>query len=200
MNKEGGDDLGPMASPSAEPDGSGWLLRRDSYGFHRTFFRIVGRPALLGEYTRLCRQVRRKEAERITANAWRVTTDTGQPVVMLIRVVKGWPAPTLIFPADWRPASDHSEPPASPASSMDDRAPPPPPASGRLSLGNKTAAMALEAKLRSAGIAVRSSSALEGEAAGGSCAENGQMDHVVAAQAHHSRDNCAAHKRNNLSF
>ena len=44
MNKEGGDDLGPMASPSAEPDGSGWLLRRDSYGFHRTFFRIVGRP------------------------------------------------------------------------------------------------------------------------------------------------------------
>ena len=58
MNKDGGDDLGPMASPSAEPDGSGWLLRRDSYGFHRTFFRIVGRPALLGEYTRLCRQVR----------------------------------------------------------------------------------------------------------------------------------------------
>ena len=37
MNKEGGDDLGPMASPSAEPVGSGWLLRRDSYGFHRTF-------------------------------------------------------------------------------------------------------------------------------------------------------------------
>jgi hypothetical protein len=112
MNKEGGDDLGPMASPSAEPDGSGWLLRRDSYGFHRTFFRIVGRPALLGEYTRLCRQVRRKEAGRITANAWRVTTDTGQVVVMLIRVVKGWPVPAFIFPADWRPASDHSEPPA----------------------------------------------------------------------------------------
>ena len=70
-------------------------------------------------------------------------------------VVKGWPVPAFIFPADWRPASDHSEPPASPASSMDDRAPPPPPASRRLSLGNKTAAMALEAKLRSAGIAVR---------------------------------------------
>jgi hypothetical protein len=155
MNKEGGDDLGPMASPSVEPDGSGWLLRRDSYGFHRTFFRIVGRPALLGEYTRLCRQVRRKEAGRITANAWRVTTDTGQVVVMLIRVVKGWPLPAFIFPADWRPASDHSEPPAAPASSIDDRAPPPPPASRRLSLGNKTAAMALEARLRSAGIVVR---------------------------------------------
>ena len=141
MNKEGGDDLGPMASPSAEPDGSGWLLRRDSYGFHRTFFRIVGRPALLGEYTRLCRQVRRKEAGRITANAWRVTTDTGQVVVMLIRVVKGWPAPAFIFPANWRP--------------IDDRAPPPSPASRRLALGNKTATIALEARLRSAGIAVR---------------------------------------------
>jgi hypothetical protein len=31
---------------------------------------------------------------------------------MLIRVVKGWPVPAFIFPADWRPASDHSEPPA----------------------------------------------------------------------------------------
>jgi len=155
MNKEGGDDLGPMASPPVEPDGSGWLLRRDSYGFHRTFFHTVGRPALLGEYTRLCRQVRRKEAGRITADAWSVTTDTGEAVVMLIRVVKGWPAPAFIFPADWRPASDRSEPPASPPSSVDDRAPPPPPASRRLSLGNKTAAMALEAKLRSAGIAVR---------------------------------------------
>lgn len=155
MNKEGGDDLGPMASPSAEPDGSGWLLRRDSYGFHRTFFRIVGRPALLGEYTRLCRQVRRKEAGRITANAWRVTTDTGEAVVMLIRVVKGWPAPAFIVPADWRPASDHSAPPAAPASTIADRAPPPPPASRRLSIRNKTATIALEAKLRSAGIAVR---------------------------------------------
>ena len=126
-----------------------------SYGFHRTFFRIIGRPARLGEYTRLCRQVRRKEAERITADAWRVTTDTGQVIVMLIRVVKGWPAPAFIFPADWRPASDHSEPPAPPASSIDDRAPPPPPASRPLSLGNKTTAMALEARLRSAGIAGR---------------------------------------------
>jgi hypothetical protein len=44
--------------------------------------------------------------------ARRVTTDTGQAVVMLIRVVKGWPVPAFIFPADWRPASDHSEPPA----------------------------------------------------------------------------------------
>jgi hypothetical protein len=68
---------------------------------------------------------------------------------------KGWPAPAFIFPANWRPAPDHSEPPASPASSMDDRALPPPPAPRRLSLGNKTAAMALETRLRSAGIAVR---------------------------------------------
>ena len=29
-------------------------------------------------------------------------------------VVKGWPVPAFIFPADWRPASDHSEPPAAP--------------------------------------------------------------------------------------
>ena len=66
-------------------------------------------------------------------------------------VVKRWPVPAFIFPADWRPASDHSAPPAAPASSIDDRAP----ASRRLALGNKTAAIALEARLRSAGIAVR---------------------------------------------
>jgi hypothetical protein len=84
---------------------------------------------------------------------WPVSVVTRQALAVIRPAsVKGWPVPAFIFPADWRPASDHSEPPASPASSIDDRAPPPPPAS---SLGNKTAAIALEARLRSAGIAVR---------------------------------------------
>ena len=71
-----------MNQPDEAEFPHGWVLQRPSYGFHRTFTRVVGRAAMLGEYSRLSRQVRSGGAERITDTAWRVMTDTGETVVL----------------------------------------------------------------------------------------------------------------------
>jgi hypothetical protein len=128
----------------------GWALGRGSYGFHRSFYRLVGRPAALGEYTRFRYQLRRKEtAVQIAEGVFSgVRADTGEPLVVVLRGKGRYAPPSLVLPADWRP-SPQDVPPDTPAPET----PPPAPAPGRLSLGSKTAAAILEARLRGAGIA-----------------------------------------------
>ena len=143
----------------------GWVLARPSYGFHRTFSRVVGRPALLGEYSRLSRQVRNGGAEQITDTAWRVATDTGETVVLLIRRQGRHVSPILVLPLAWRPAErgQLSDPPVAEAAPPTPSPPSPPaltvaPASpaatspNRLTLRTTGATALLQARLRSAGI------------------------------------------------
>ena len=144
----------------------GWVLQRPSYGFHRTFSRVVGRPALLGEYSRLSRQVRNGGAEQITDTAWRVVTDTGETVVLLIRRQGRHVSPILVLPLAWRPAErgQLSDPPVAEAAPPPTPSPPSSPARtvapasptatfpNRLTLSTTGATALLQARLRGAGI------------------------------------------------
>ena len=144
-----------MTQPDEAEFPYGWVLQRPSYGFHRTFSRVVGRPALLGEYSRLSRQVRSGGAERITDTAWRVTTDTGETVVLLIRRQGRHVSPILVLPPAWRPRLPDALPgmPAADAAPPSPAPAPPAAVSGsRLSLRTTDAVAALQARLRDAGI------------------------------------------------
>jgi hypothetical protein len=141
----------------------GWVLQRPSYGFHRSFYGTVGRPALVGEYSRFSRQVWLREAVPIGDDAWLVATDSGEKFVVLIHRGKWHVNPTLVLPADWRPTLPEAPIPETVetvetvAKTVETtETAPAAPAPGRLSLGSTVAAMALEARLRRAGIVATS--------------------------------------------
>ncbi|HET7880551.1 MAG TPA: hypothetical protein VFL55_06665 [Acetobacteraceae bacterium] len=51
----------------------GWQLTKESWHFHRKFHRLFRRPMREGEYSHLLWQVRRRTAEHLGENYWRVT-------------------------------------------------------------------------------------------------------------------------------
>jgi hypothetical protein len=77
----------------------GWELNKDSWRFHRVFYRIFKRPMRPGEYSHLLKQVRRREAEHLGDNAWRVTLPDGR-TTLPVRASK-WTLLTIL-PKDWQ--------------------------------------------------------------------------------------------------
>ena len=61
--------------PTAEADNFplGWELRKESWHFHRRFYAIFRRPMQLGEYSHLLWQIRRRRAQHLWEDCWRVT-------------------------------------------------------------------------------------------------------------------------------
>src|SRR5271165_6826321 len=68
----------PIAEAEAEDFPIGWYLAKDSWQFHRRFFAVFRRPMRPGEYTQLHKQIRRREAEHLGADCWRVTLSDGR--------------------------------------------------------------------------------------------------------------------------
>ena len=79
----------------------GWELNKDSWRFHRVFYRIFKRPMRPGEYSHLLKQIRRREAEHLGDNAWRVTLPDGR-TTLPVRASK-WTLLTIL-PKDWQTA------------------------------------------------------------------------------------------------
>jgi hypothetical protein len=78
---------------------SGWELSKESWHFHRRFFRIFKRPMHRGEYSHLVGQIRHRKAERLWEDCWRVTLPWGR--TLLVRG-NGWRLITIL-PKDWQP-------------------------------------------------------------------------------------------------
>jgi hypothetical protein len=91
----------PPEPTTAEPDDFpiGWELSKESWHFHRRFFRIFRRPMRCGEYSHLVGQIRHRKAERLWEDCWRVTLPWGRP--LLVRG-NGWRLITIL-PRDWQP-------------------------------------------------------------------------------------------------
>ena len=86
----------------------GWELNKDSWRFHRVFYRIFKRPMRPGEYSHLLKQIRRREAEHLGDNAWRVTLPDGR-TTLPVRASK-WTLLTIL-PKDWQPRDRQLVPP-----------------------------------------------------------------------------------------
>ena len=93
--------VAPPPLPSPEPDDFpiGWELSKESWHFHRRFFRIFRRPMRRGEYSHLVGQIRHRKAERLWEDCWRVTLPWGR--TLLVRG-NGWRLITIL-PRDWQP-------------------------------------------------------------------------------------------------
>ena len=89
----------------------GWELNKDSWRFHRVFYRIFKRPMRPGEYSHLLKQIRRREAEHLGDNAWRVTLPDGR-TTLPVRASK-WTLLTVL-PKDWQRPSAAPPPSAHP--------------------------------------------------------------------------------------
>jgi hypothetical protein len=63
----------PQATTAADDFPTGWELRKESWHFHRRFFAIFRRPMQHGEYSHLLWQIRRRKAEHLWEDCWRVT-------------------------------------------------------------------------------------------------------------------------------
>jgi hypothetical protein len=66
------------ASAAADDFPIGWELRKESWHFHRRFFRIFRRSMSCGEYSHLLWQIRRGKAEHLWDDCWRVTLPDGK--------------------------------------------------------------------------------------------------------------------------
>jgi hypothetical protein len=92
----------PLAGDAdAPPDDFpiGWELRKESWHFHRRFFTIFKRPMHRGEYSHLLWQIRRRKAEHLWEDCWRVTLPNGRTLP-----VRGteWRLITIL-PKHWQP-------------------------------------------------------------------------------------------------
>ena len=92
----------PQASSDAEPDDFpiGWALTKESWHFHRRFFRIFRRPMHRGEYSHLLWQIRLGRAEHLWEDCWRVTLPNGRGSLP-VRATR-WYLITIL-PKDWQP-------------------------------------------------------------------------------------------------
>jgi hypothetical protein len=68
----------PQEHTEAEEFPIGWYLDKSSWQFHRRFYAIFRRPMRPGEYTHLYKQIRRREAEHLGEDCWRVTLPDGR--------------------------------------------------------------------------------------------------------------------------
>jgi hypothetical protein len=87
---------------TAEPDDFpiGWELKKDSWHFHRRFYAIFKRPMHCGEYSHLLWQIRRRRAEHLWNDCWRITLPDGRRTL----AVRGtrWSLITIL-PQNWQP-------------------------------------------------------------------------------------------------
>jgi len=90
----------PIAEAEAEDFPIGWYLAKDSWQFHRRFFAVFRRPMRPGEYTQLHKQIRRREAEHLGADCWRVTLSDGR-TTLPVRAA-AWRLITIL-PKNWQP-------------------------------------------------------------------------------------------------
>ena len=91
----------PPEPATAPPDDFpfGWELRKESWHFHRRFFTIFKRPMHRGEYSHLLWQIRRRTAEHLWEDCWRVTLPGGKTLAVRGSV---WKLITIL-PKNWQP-------------------------------------------------------------------------------------------------
>jgi hypothetical protein len=77
------------------------VLSKESWHFHRRFFRVCRRPMAHGEYTALLKQIHRGEAEHLDSNCWRVTLSNGKTLMVRADAAR-WTLHTIL-PRDWQP-------------------------------------------------------------------------------------------------
>ena len=92
----------PKPEPTTEADNFplGWELRKESWHFHRRFYAIFRRPMQLGEYSHLLWQIRRRRAQHLWEDCWRVTLP-GSDRTLPVRATR-WRLITIL-PKDWQP-------------------------------------------------------------------------------------------------
>jgi hypothetical protein len=97
----------PVAAPEDFPEG--WALTKESWYFHRRFYRVFRRPMLRGEYSDLLWQIRHRRAERLGDDCWRVTLPDGRRTLSVRATT--WRLITIL-PKNWQPpapAEEHAE-------------------------------------------------------------------------------------------
>jgi hypothetical protein len=109
----------PEHTAEAEDFPIGWYLDKSSWQFHRRFFAVFRRPMRPGEYTQLFKQIRRREAEHLGADCWRVTLSDGRTTLpvraaawRLITILpKNWQPPTAVAPS-FSGSAEHAQEPS----------------------------------------------------------------------------------------
>ena len=91
-----------LSTAAAESDDfpTGWELSKESWHFHRRFFRIFRRPMHRGEYSHLLWQIRHRRAEHLWEDCWRVTLPGGRRA-LAVRATR-WRLITIL-PKNWQP-------------------------------------------------------------------------------------------------
>jgi hypothetical protein len=92
----------PLRASSTERDDfpTGWELKKESWHFHRRFFAIFKRPMACGEYSHLLWQIRRRTAEHLWEDCWRVELP-GSDRTLPVRATR-WQLITIL-PKHWQP-------------------------------------------------------------------------------------------------
>jgi hypothetical protein len=99
----------PPDTETAAPDDDfpiGWQLRKESWNFHRRFYRVLRRPMHRGEYSYLLHQIRGGHAEHLGENCWRVTLPDRRRTLMICAT--SWRLITIL-PKDWQPTARKQE-------------------------------------------------------------------------------------------
>jgi len=94
----------PVAAPEDFPEG--WALTKESWYFHRRFYRVFRRPMAHGEYSHLLWQIRRRKAEHLADDCWRVTLPDGRRT-LAVRATR-WQLLTIL-PKNWQPPAPVEE-------------------------------------------------------------------------------------------
>jgi len=91
----------PATTP-AEPDDfpTGWELKKESWHFHRRFYRVLRRPMRQGEYSYLLRQIWQHRGEHLGEHYWRVTLPDERTT--LVVTATRWRLITIL-PKNWQP-------------------------------------------------------------------------------------------------
>ena len=94
----------PAATP-AEPDDfpTGWELKKESWHFHRRFYRVLRRPMRQGEYSYLLRQIWQRRGEHLGEHYWRVTLPDDRTT--LVVTATRWRLITIL-PKNWQSTPD----------------------------------------------------------------------------------------------
>ena len=101
----------PLPSSTPQPEATaeaadfpiGWDLKKDSWHFHRRFYAIFKRPMRHGEYSHLLWQIRRRTAEHLWEDCWRVTLPGGERTLP-VRATP-WRLITIL-PKNWQPPAN----------------------------------------------------------------------------------------------
>jgi len=78
----------------------GWELKKESWHFHRRFYRVLRRPMRRGEYSYLLRQIWQHRGEHLGEHYWRVTLPDERTT--LVVTATRWRLITIL-PKNWQP-------------------------------------------------------------------------------------------------